>query len=100
MKLLNILPTFVDMNKQVTGIDLLRMNLDRVEEKFMVFFEQREPRWPTETRDYLRNHHQSLTGLFPSSITFEKLQFTDIPENILQEAHAAFDAFKRNEEYR
>lgn len=95
----NILPTFVGMKKQVTGMDLLKQNLDRVEEKFISFFEQREPRWPMEKRDYLRNHHQSLAGLFPSSITIEKLQFTDIPENILREVHAAFEAFKRNEEY-
>ena len=87
------------MSKQVTGIDLLRKNLDKVEEKFITFFEQREPRWPSEKRDFLRNHHQSLSGLFPASITLEKLQFTDIPEDILHEVRAAFEAFKRNEEY-
>ncbi|HTJ14593.1 MAG TPA: hypothetical protein VL547_21285 [Dinghuibacter sp.] len=87
------------MNKQVTGIDLLKKNLDKVEEKFMTFFQQHEPRWPSETRDYMRNHHQSLTRFTPSNVTLEKLQFTDFPEEILEQIGLAFEAFKRSEEY-
>lgn len=80
-------------------MDLLKKNLDKVEEKFMSFFQQHEPRWPSETRDYMHNHHQSLSRFTPSSISFEKLQFNDFPEEILQQVRLAFEAFKRSEEY-
>lgn len=87
------------MIKKTKGIDLLKQNFDRVEAKFLDFFEKREPRWPSEKRDYLHNHHASLSSLFADTVSFEKLRFTDLPENLLKELHTAFEAFKNGEEY-
>jgi hypothetical protein len=87
------------MIKKITGIELLKQNLDNVEKKFISFFEKGQPRWPSENRDYLRNHHQSVGQFMPDSISWERLQINGLPDDILQETRAAFDAFKRNEEY-
>jgi len=87
------------MIKKVSGIDLLQKNLDCVEVKFIEFFEKGEPRWPMEKRDYLRNHYQSLNQFFPETVSLEKLKIKGLPDNILQEVHAAFEAFLRGEEY-
>jgi hypothetical protein len=87
------------MIKKVTGIDLLKKNFESVESKHLEFFEKGEPRWPMEKRDFLRNHHQNLDQFFPSSISLDKLKLTGLPEDILQEVHAAFEAFKSGEEY-
>lgn len=87
------------MIKKVTGIDLLKRNFNSVEMKFLEFFEKGEPRWPMEDRDYLRNHHQGLDQFFPATVSLEKLKLTGLPENILHEVHAAFEAFQRGEEY-
>lgn len=87
------------MTKKLSGLDLLEKNFNNVEGKFLDFFEKEEPRWPSDARDYLRNHHQSLGQFFPATISWEKLRFHDLPDNILLEAHAAFDAFLRGEEY-
>jgi hypothetical protein len=87
------------MIKKVTGIDLLKRNFNCVEMKFLEFFEKGEPRWPMEGRDYLRNHHQGLDQFFPATISLEKLRLTGLPENILLEVRAAFEAFQRGEEY-
>jgi hypothetical protein len=87
------------MIKKTTGIELLKKNFDKVESRFMGFFETGSPRWPSESRDYLRNHHQSLAQFQPSTITWENLKMNGLPDDILQETHAAFDAFKREEEY-
>ncbi len=87
------------MIKKVSGIDLLKKNFNNVEEKFLDFFENGEPRWPMEKRDYLRNHHQSLDQFFPATISWDKLKFHGLPDNILQEAQSAYDAFQRGEEY-
>lgn len=87
------------MNKKVSGIDLLKKNFDCVEGKFIGFFEQREPRWPQEKHDYLRNHHQSLNQFFPATISWEKLKLQGLPDNILLEVRAAYEAFERGEEY-
>ncbi|HEY4205984.1 MAG TPA: hypothetical protein VGM31_04185 [Puia sp.] len=87
------------MIKKITGIELLKKNFDRVESKFIGFFEKGEPRWPSENRDYLRNHHQNLAQFQPSSVTWENLKMDGLPADILHETHAAFDAFKRDEEY-
>jgi len=87
------------MIKKVTGIDLLKRNFSCVELKFQEFFEKGEPRWPMETRDYLRNHHQSLDQFFPTTISLEKLRLTGLPDNVMNEVHAAFEAFQRGEEY-
>jgi len=87
------------MIKKVSGIDLLKKNFGSVEVKFLEFFEKGEPRWPLEKRDYLRNHHQSLDHFFPETISWEKLKLTGLPDNILHEVRAAFEAFQRGEEY-
>jgi hypothetical protein len=87
------------MNKKITGIELLKRNFASVETKFIAFFENGEPRWPSEKRDYLRNHHQSLGQFMPETISWERLQVKDLPVDVLQETRAAFDAFKRDEEY-
>jgi len=87
------------MIKKVSGIDLLKRNFSNVETKFLEFFEKGEPRWPMEQRDYLRNHHQSLDQFFPATISLDKLKLTGLPDNILHEVHAAFEAFQRGEEY-
>lgn len=88
------------MIKKVTGIELLRTNFEQVEAKFIYFFKKGPARWPSEEHDYLRNHHQSLTQFLPESISWEQLKVTGLPDDVLQETHAAFDAFKRNEEYK
>jgi len=87
------------MSKKITGIELLQLNFANVETKFISYFEQGQPRWPTEKRDYLRNHHQSFGQLLSESISWERLKMTDLPADILQETRAAFDAYKRGEEY-
>ena len=87
------------MIKKVTGIELLKRNFDQVEEKFIDFFKKGQPRWPSEERDYLRNHHQSLAQFLPDTISWEQLKVNELPDDVLRETHAAFDAFKRNEEY-
>ncbi|MBN9383753.1 MAG: hypothetical protein J0H74_23555 [Chitinophagaceae bacterium] len=87
------------MIKKITGIDLLKRNFDRVETKFIDFFEKGQPRWPSEKHDLLRNHHQNLAQFIPETISWEKLKVKGLPDDILQEAYAAFDAFKRGEDY-
>jgi len=87
------------MIKKITGIELLKRNFDQVETKFIDFFEKGQPRWPSEKHDHFRNHHQSLTQFLPETISWEKIKVNGLPDDILQEAHAAFDAFKRGEEY-
>ena len=87
------------MIKKVSGIELLKRNFDSVETKFLDFFEKGEPRWPAEKRDYLRNHHQSLDQFFPATISFEKLKLNGLPETIVKELNAAYEAFLRGEEY-
>ncbi|HVU94798.1 MAG TPA: hypothetical protein VHE34_06215 [Puia sp.] len=85
--------------KKYTGIELLKRNLDQVDAKFIGFFEKQQPRWPSEKRDYLRNHHQNPDQFNPATITWEKLKMDRLPDDILQEARAAFAAFERGEEY-
>jgi len=87
------------MNKKITGIDLLKRNFEQVEEKFTDFFKKGQARWPSEEHDHLRNHYQSLTHFLPGTISWERLNVQGLPEEILQETRAAFDAFKRDEEY-
>jgi hypothetical protein len=87
------------MIKKMTGIELLKQNFANVENKFITFFEKGQPRWPSEKHDYLHNHHQSVGQFVPETLSWERLQVNGLPEDILQEARAAFDAFKRNEEY-
>ena len=87
------------MGKKITGIELLKQNFANVEAKHIAFFENGEPRWPLEKRDFLRNHHQSFGQFLPENISWERLQVKDLPVDILKEARAAFDAFKRDEEY-
>lgn len=91
--------TFGRMNKKMTGIALLKRNFNAVEARFQNYFEKGEPRWPSEKRDYLHNHHQSLDNFYPGNITLDKLKVTGLPEDILQEMNSAFEAFKREEEY-
>jgi hypothetical protein len=87
------------MTKKYTGIDLLKRNFDQVDAKFISFFEKGQPRWPSETRDYLRNHHQSLDQFLPTTISWEKLKMNGLPDDILQETHAAYAAFEQGGEY-
>jgi hypothetical protein len=87
------------MVKKASGMDLLKRNFNRVEEKFLDYFEKGQPSWPMEKRDYLRNHHQSLDQFFAANVSLDKLKLNNLPENIVQEVHAAFDAFKNGEEY-
>ena len=87
------------MIKKESGISLLKKNFDKVEEKHLTFFEKGEPRWPMEKRDFLRNHHKSLDNFFVTNISFEKLGLMDLPENIMQDTRAAYDAFQKGEEY-
>ena len=83
------------MIKKESGISLLKKNFDKVEEKNISFFEKGEPRWPLEKRDFLRNHHKSLDNFFVTNISLDKLGIIDLPENIMQEIRAAFDAFQK-----
>lgn len=85
--------------KKYTGIELLKRNLEQVDAKFIGFFEKEPPRWPSEKRDYLRNHHQILDELSPDAISWEKLKMDRLPDDILKEVRAAFTAFQRGEEY-
>lgn len=85
--------------QKYTGIELLKRNLEQVDAKFIGFFEKEQPRWPSEKRDYLRNHHLNLDQLPPAAISWEKLKMDRLPDDILKEAHAAFAAFQRGEEY-
>jgi len=55
--------------------------------------------WPSEMRDYLRNHHQNLDQFTLATITWEKLKMYSLPDDILQETRAAYAAFQRGEEY-
>lgn len=87
------------MMKKYTGIDLLKRNFDQVDAKFIDFFEKEQPRWPSEKRDYLRNHHQNLDQFAPATISWEKLKMDGLPDYILQETRAAYAAFQRGEEY-
>ncbi|HLZ90063.1 MAG TPA: hypothetical protein VKQ52_22575, partial [Puia sp.] len=66
---------------------------------FADFFEKEKPRWPSEKRDYLRNHHQSFEQFSSASISWEKLKVNGLPDDILQEVRAAYDASQRGEEY-
>jgi hypothetical protein len=85
--------------KKYTGIDLLRRNFDKVDAKFVSFFENEQARWPSEKRDYLRNHYQTLDQFTPTTVTWEKLKIHSLPDDILQEARAAYVAFEQGEEY-
>jgi len=87
------------MIKKEPGINLLKRNFDRVEEKFLDFFEHRAARWPLEKHDFLRNHHKSLDNFFATNISLDKLKIVDLPESILTEVRAAYEAFQRGEEY-
>ena len=87
------------MIKKYTGIELLKRNFDQVDAKFISFFEKGQPRWPSDKRDYLWNHHQSLDQFFPATISWEKLKMNGLPDDILQETHAAYAAFEQGGEY-
>jgi hypothetical protein len=86
--------------QKYTGLELLRRNLDQVDAKFISFFEKEQPRWPSEKRDYLRNHHQNLNQFVAGTITWEKLKMDRLPDDILEATRAAYAAFERDEEYR
>ena len=88
------------MIKKVTGIDLLKRNFELVEEKFIEFFKKEPARWPSEQHDHLRNHYQNLAQFRPETISWEQLKVNGLPDDVLQETHAAFDAFKRDEDYK
>lgn len=79
--------------------DLLKRNLQRVEEKFIAFFERGKTRWPGEPHDLLRNHYKHFDNISARMMTWEKLGFTDLPEDIMKELKLAVEAFMRREEY-
>jgi|GEM_PF-570107 len=85
--------------KKYTGIELLKRNFEQVDAKFIGFFEKEQPRWPSEKRDYLRNHHLNLDQFAPATVSWEKLKMDNLPDAILQETRAAYAAFERGEEY-
>lgn len=87
------------MIKKNTGIELLKSNFEKVEEKFIDFFQKGHARWPSEQHDHLRNHYQSLSQFVPETISWGQLKVDGLPDEVLRETRAAFDAFKRNEEY-
>lgn len=80
-------------------MELLKRNFDQVDSKFIGFFEKEQPRWPSEKRDYLRNHYQNIDQFTPATVSWEKLKMDRLPDDILQEARAAYAAFERGEEY-
>jgi hypothetical protein len=80
--------------------DLLKSNLQKVEDKFISFFEAGNVRWPGEPHDLLRNHYKHFDNISAKMMTWEKLGLTDLPENITKEVKLAFEAFLRREEYR
>lgn len=82
------------------GIELLKKNFEQAEENFIDFFNTGQARWPSEQGDYLRNHYQSLAQFPPETISREQLNVNGLPDDVLRETHAAFDTFKRNEEYK
>jgi hypothetical protein len=81
------------------GMELLKDNFKRVEEKFISFFENGEPRWPQEKHDLLRNHYKNIDNFSTVNITLEKLAVSDLPANIVEEIKNAFEAFKKGESY-
>ncbi|MFI5152869.1 MAG: hypothetical protein ACHQET_06010 [Chitinophagales bacterium] len=85
--------------EQAAAINLLKKNFSRIEEKFDLFFKEREPRWPGENRDFLRNHHKNLDNLSMRNITFDRLGIYDLPENIVKELELAFEAFREGIAY-
>ena len=87
------------MIKKITGVELLKRNFERVEEKYIEFFRKGPARWPSEEHDHLRNHYKSLGQLVPENVSWEQLNVSGLPDDMLREVHAAFDAFKRDEEY-
>jgi len=85
--------------EQVKALELLKLNFSRVEEKFQSFFKNGAPRWPGENQDILQNHIKSLDSLPLNKLTFENLQVTDLPGEIVEELKQAFDAFKKGINY-
>ena len=84
---------------QTKGLALLKSNFKKVEDKFDEFFSKGEPRWPGESRDYLRNHHKALDHLPIGSLTFAKLECRNLPDPIMTELQRAFDAFGKGVVY-
>jgi len=80
--------------------DLLKRNLQQVENKFISFFEAGKVRWPGEPHDLLRNHYKHFDKVSARLMTLEKLELKDLPEEIVEEVKLAMDAFLRREEYR
>ena len=78
---------------------LLKSNLKKVEEKHEEFFLQGPPRWPGESHDLLRNHHKNVDSLPANRISLDRLAFTDLPEDIMNDLKDAFDAFKNGKGY-
>ena len=79
--------------------DLLKRNLQKVEDKFISFFESGKTRWPGEPHDLLRNHYKHFDNITARMMTLDKLGLTDLPEDIMKEVKLAFEAFLRREEY-
>jgi hypothetical protein len=80
-------------------LTLLKSNFKKVEDKHKDFFRQGTPRWPGEPHDLLRNHHKNIDNMPARTITLERLAFTDLPEDILNDLKAAFDAYKNGQGY-
>lgn len=81
-------------------LDLLKRNLQQVENKFISFFKAGKVRWPGEPHDLLRNHYKYFDNVSARLMTLEKLELTDLPEEILEDVKLAMEAFSRGEEYK
>lgn len=80
-----------------TKVSLIRKNFAAVEEKHNAFFLEGVPRWPGEKQDYLRNHHQSIDNYSLHRFDFEKLGCYNLPEVIVEDLKAAFEAAKNGD---
>lgn len=85
---------------QVDEVKLLKKNLQKVEDKFISFFQAGSVRWPGEPHDLLRNHYKHFDNISMKMMTMERLGVTDLPEEIIKEVELAFEAFQKREEYK
>ena len=85
---------------QADEVKLLKKNLQKVEEKFISFFQAGNVRWPGEPHDLLRNHYKHFDNISMKMMTLERLGLNDLPEEILKEVELAFEAFQKREEYK
>lgn len=78
---------------------LLKSNFKKVEDKHESFFREGKPRWPGEPHDLLRNHHKNIDNLAIKAISFDSLNLSGLPDDIMSELKLAFDAYKNGKHY-